>query len=306
MQPRKTLADQAGSDLAGMFAGLADAFPISAAPFVVTLYGDVVAPRGGELWTGNIVETLGAVGISETGVRTALSRLVAAGRLSGTREGRRSFYRLTPAAEHEFSAAARLIYAPVEPPPVRGWHLVLLPEERRDTAAASLSRLRFGFPTPRLAVLPDRGLLLPALPGCHFQAVTGDDPGAALAGAWPLADLAARMQEFMDSFGRLAVADLAPRVALALRLVLVHAFREIALRDPLLPPALLPPAWPGAAARAVFVRLYLALMPAADACIARLESSTGRLRANPQRLARRLADLSGRSRTEFEDQSAQT
>ncbi|WP_413894525.1 hypothetical protein, partial [Candidatus Skiveiella danica] len=43
MQPRKTLADQAGSDLAGMFAGLADAFPISAAPFVVTLYGDVVA-----------------------------------------------------------------------------------------------------------------------------------------------------------------------------------------------------------------------------------------------------------------------
>ena len=58
-----------------------DAFPLSAASFVVTLYGDLVAPRGGELWTGNIVETLSTVGIAEPRVRTALSRLVAAGRL---------------------------------------------------------------------------------------------------------------------------------------------------------------------------------------------------------------------------------
>lgn len=38
--------------------------------FIVTLYGDMVEPRG-RLWMGNIVETYVTVGISETLVRTA-------------------------------------------------------------------------------------------------------------------------------------------------------------------------------------------------------------------------------------------
>ena len=58
-------ADADRSDFAARFARMLEAFPVSAAPFVVTLYGDVVAPRGGELWTGNIVETLATVGIGE-------------------------------------------------------------------------------------------------------------------------------------------------------------------------------------------------------------------------------------------------
>ena len=134
-----------------------DAFPLSAASFVVTLYGDLIAPRGGELWTGNIVETLSTVGIAEPRARTALSRLVSAGRLEGTKSGRRSYYRLTPPAAEEFSNAARLIYAPA-PAPLRGWHLVALP-----------------------------GTALPRLPGYLFSAVTDDDLCALLRGAWPLA-----------------------------------------------------------------------------------------------------------------------
>ena len=288
-----TAAEAAGIDPEATIATLLEAFPVSAAPFIVTLYGDVVAPRGGELWTGSIVETLGGLGIAETRVRTALSRLVAAGRLAGEKAGRRSYYRLTATAVEEFASAARLIYAPVEPPPLAGWHLLVLPDRGRDLAAATLARLRFGFPTPQLAVLPDRGALLPPLPGCRFRAVTEDDLGEAFAGAWPLAGLGERMRVFVDRFEGLETADLEPAAALAIRLMLVHAFRELALRDPLLPAALLPGDWPGATARAVFVRLYLALTPAAEAFTARLVSRSGPIRPDGTRLSRRIASMLG-------------
>ncbi len=269
-------------------ARLLDALPISAASFVVTLYGDVAAPRGGELWTGNIIETLATLGIAESRVRTALSRLVAAGRLEGAKSGRRSYYRLTPAAAAEFQSAARLIYGPVEPPPRRGWHLVALTESERETAAVALRRLRFGFATPHLALLPDRGAPLPPLPGCRFAASTADDLGALLAEAWPLAALAARMRLFIDGFGGSEAGDLAPPLVLGLRLLLVHAFRDLALRDPLLPPALLPPDWPGREARALFARVYGALTPGAEAAIAgRLRNRSGPLPLDRRRLQRR-------------------
>lgn len=247
---------------------LLETFPVSAGAFVVTLYGDVVAPRGGEVAMGTLIDTCATVGIAESRVRTAVSRLVAADRIVGEKLGRRSYYRLTPAAEREFDQAAALIYAPPEPPALRGWHLVALgaaPE--RDTALRTLARLRFALVQPQLALLPDRGQALPVLPGIHFAARTGDDLAPLVADAWPLAGLAAAMHRFLAGFAPLEGRRFKPAEALGLRLVLVHVFRDIALRDPLLPTALLPGDWPGAQARALFARLYRALSPAAEAAV---------------------------------------
>lgn len=277
-----------------MVAALAAACPLQAAPVIVTLFGDVVAPRGGALSTAGILEVSAALGIGESRARTALSRLVAAGRLVAEKAGRRSHHRLTEAAVAEFAAAAGLIYAPVDPPPLRGWHLVLLPAQGREAMAARLARLRFGMASPQLAVLPDRGAPLPPVPGCRFRAVAEDPVGAVMAGAWTpeaLAALAARMAGFAARFGGVDAAGLSPAAALAVRLMLVHGFREIALADPLLPPELLPEGWPGRAARAVFVYRYRALSPGADACAARLTSRDGPLRADPAALARRAAGM---------------
>jgi phenylacetic acid degradation operon negative regulatory protein len=292
-QAESMTADAAHLEFAARSARLLEAFPVSAAPFIVTLYGDVVAPRGGEIWTGNIVETLATAGIGESRVRTALSRLVAAGRLEGTKEGRRSYYRLTSGAAADFTVAARLIYTPVEPPPLRGWHLVALPDEGREAAARTLAQQRFGFVSPHLAVLPDRGAPLPRLPGCLFSATTQDEGlRDLLAAAWPLPVLAERMRWFVGHFGRLEAEQVPSAAALGLRLLLVHAYRELALRDPLLPPALLPPDWPGRGTRALFVRLYQALSPAAEADIAaRFVDRTGTLRPDRKRLERRRSDL---------------
>ena len=56
---------------------------LTAASFIVTIYGDVALPRGEVLWMGSLIGVCARVGISENLVRTAVSRLVAAGRLEG-------------------------------------------------------------------------------------------------------------------------------------------------------------------------------------------------------------------------------
>ena len=265
-------------------------FHVSAGAFIVTLYGDVVAPRGGELWMGNIIEACEAVGIGESRVRTAVSRLVSGGQLAGTKEGRRSYYRLTPEAEREFQRAARLIYAPPRAEPLRGWHMVILPVgEEREALLNRLTSLRFGLALPHLAIRPDRGEPLPALGAPHFRATTEDDLTALAAQAWNLPGLQEEMTRFLTGFS--AVTTAGPE-ALGLRLLLVHAFRRIALRDPALPLGMLPAGWPAPEARALFARLYLALSPAADAAVAEgFVDRNGPLVPDQARMARRIADL---------------
>ncbi len=270
------------------------AYPVNAGAFIVTLYGDVVAPRGGEIWMGNIITACAAVGLSESRVRTAVSRLVAAERIEGVKDGRKSYYRLTPAAEKEFQRAARLIYRRPRAEPLKGWHLVTLPQGAgREALVSRLTKLRFGMPEPYLAILPDRGDPLPPLGAPHFRATTEDDLTELARSAWPLESLAERMERFMDGFAPLDGISCSPDEALGLRLLLVHVYRDIALADPALPLGLLPDDWKGPAVRALFARLYLHLTPSADAAVASdFVDREGPLVADPTRIARRIADLS--------------
>jgi phenylacetic acid degradation operon negative regulatory protein len=48
-----------------------------------------------------------------------------------------------------------------------------------------------------------------------------------------------------------------PQQAFVVRTLLIHAFRRVLLRDPQLPPELLPLDWPGAAAYALTRDVYL-------------------------------------------------
>ena len=262
-------------------ARIAEALPLRAAGFILTLYGDAVVPRGGEVWIGTIIETCAMVGISETLVRTAVSRLVAAGQLEGWRRGRRSFYRLTENARAEFDAASRLIYGP---PDAFRWRFLHLPEEGAEARMAQLERQGYARLKPTLAVgsarLPvPRGLLA-------FEAT----PEGALpllrdfaAQAFDLAPHAEAYRSLIALFAPLDGQQLPDGAeALAARLLLVHGWRHALLRDPRLPPEALPEDWPGHAARALFHRLYAALSPAADSHVAdRFEGADGVLSAPP-------------------------
>lgn len=276
--------------------GIIDDSPLKAAGFIVTIYGDVVEPRGGVVWTGNLIETCADVGISETLVRTAVSRLVAAGQLLGEREGRRSFYRLAAPARKEFAAAARLLFGPTETP---DWHFVQLTDDAPDEAMQALERAGHARLGPRLAVgaRPMPHLKQSAV---VFRAdvVSGEaDLGAFAADHWDLALHARAYRAFINRFKRLAAwfADgtkLSAAESLAARLVLVHQFRLVVLRDPRLPQAALPADWPGEEARRIFSDLYLRLSPQADLHVSqKFVTADGALPETSEATARRLSLL---------------
>lgn len=286
--PDETRASASASAVARIVA----AVPVRAAGFIVTLYGDAVGPRGGEVWIGTIIEVCAAVGISETLVRTAVSRLVAAGQLQGRRRGRRSFYRLTDAARMEFDAAARLIYGP--PDPV-GWRFVYVPEPDAESRLARLEALGFARLRPQMAVGPARG----ALPRefLAFDAQTAAAEGLLpdfVAQLWDLAPHRRAYDGLLARFGPVLphAAALSGADALTLRLLLVHDWRMALLRDPRLPASALPGDWPGHRARRLFAQLYLLLTPAAESRIMdRFEAAQGRLPATSPVADARFAQL---------------
>jgi phenylacetic acid degradation operon negative regulatory protein len=91
--------------------------------------------------------------------------------------------------------------------------------------------------------------------------------GAALvARAWSaLPEVGEGYRRFAEVFAPLSAARIPPAEALPLRLLLVHEYRRVALRDPALPPSLLRPDWPGRTARALAKTLYRRLLRPAEA-----------------------------------------
>lgn len=241
-----------------------DGLTLRAAGFIVTIYGDAIVPRGGEAWIGTIIDACAQVGISETLVRTAVSRLVADGQLEGRKQGRRSFYRLTEAAGADFASAARVIYGPPEP---WEWRFVWVPEALSDELTPTLERQGFARLRPQMMVGPARVALSEAVLSFAADPMVGEQSLPEFAGqAWDLSQHAATYQAFLDRFSPLAshLSELSGADALAARLVLVHVWRGALLRDPRLPVEALPGDWPGHAARGLFARLYRALFAASE------------------------------------------
>lgn len=244
-----------------LIAKLLSGLELRSTTFIITLYGDVVVPRGGVLWTGSLIETCARVGISESPVRTALSRLVAARQLIGERIGRRSYYRLAPEAQREFDQATRLLYAP--DPAAKGWQILHAPDLAEDVAR----RLRMGHLGGRVYIRPDRGQ--PAPDSALLFHATDPEGAASLGRFWDLSGLDAGYRAMIQRFGPVDTAALlTDATALSLRLLLVHVYRSVLLRDPRLPDAALPVDWQGGQARDLFHRLYHRLTPAAERYVA--------------------------------------
>jgi phenylacetic acid degradation operon negative regulatory protein len=69
----------------------------------------------------------------------------------------------------------------------------------------------------------------------------------------------APLQAWLDTHAELDDAD-----AFTARILLIHHYRRIVLRDPLLPTELLPTDWPGRGARALCGEIYRSLLPASE------------------------------------------
>ena len=127
--------------------------PIRAGSLIVTVFGDTVVPRGGVLSLASLHEIMRAFRISDTLVRTALSRLVSEGWFERWKLGRNSYYRLTSRGQEAFAQATQRIYA--DPPQDwQGSFDLLLLENVQDRSAlrSALSEAGYGTLGPDLMV----------------------------------------------------------------------------------------------------------------------------------------------------------
>lgn len=271
--------------------------PMRAWSLIITLYGDAIVPRGGSLWLGSLSEIMALFRVDAGHVRTAMSRLTADGWLKRVKVGRNSYYRLTRREEGSFSAATQRIYFASEPAFDGRLRLALLNPGAATTARPALERAGFVALTPVVfTAFSEPSAKLPKIDGLFLLRAEADDQARALAAAaWKLEPIAQHYRGFIDRFTPLDTA-LTKRArvegddALVARVLLIHEFRRIALRDPGLPAALLPADWPGAAARQLAGRLYRKLMDDSEAYLAaRAQDQKGPLPAAEPSLRTRFA-----------------
>lgn len=252
--------------------------PIRAGSLVVTIFGDCVAPRGGSLAFASLLAITRAVGIADGVVRTAASRLAAEGWLLRERVGRGAFYRLAGPGHAAFEAATRRIYAGSGARWDGGWDMVVLLADAAARAGlrATLEEAGFGALAPSVLVRPRSDLALPwpdLRPGAALRLNAEGENGALarrLTGeVWPLDRIASGWRHLLDNVAPAAAALQAgptpdPLSAMVARVLLIHEYRRLVLRDPQLPTALLPEPWPGTAARRLCGQLYGHLVPPAE------------------------------------------
>jgi phenylacetic acid degradation operon negative regulatory protein len=245
--------------------------PSRTGSIIITVFGDAIVPRGGSVWLGTLLQFFEMLDIDAGVVRTAMSRLAADGWFERERVGRNSFYRLVRKGRLTFDIATRHIY---DPPPsdwTGRFELLLIGNgEDRDAAREALKNAGFGSPLPGVWVAPS-GVPVPeeAANAIRLEVSAEDDSGRRLLGAsWPLQRTADAYLKFMKTFAPLrALLDrdrLSDADAFTARILLIHYYRRVVLRDPLLPMALLPKDWPGRAARALCGDIYRALLGASE------------------------------------------
>src|SRR5689334_23471612 len=272
--------------------------PSRTGSIVITLFGDAIVPRGGSVWLGTLLEFFEQLDIDASVVRTAMSRLAADGWFERNKVGRNSFYRLVQSGRQTFDIATKHIYGP----PASDWtgrfELLLIGNGGdRDAAREALKNAGFGSPLPGVWVAPS-GVPVPeeAAGAIRLEVSAEDDSGRRLLSAsWPLERTAEAYRRFMKSFealrswvGRDKLSDID---AFTARVLLIHQYRRVVLRDPLLPPALLPLDWPGRAARQLCGDIYRGVLPASEQWLDRHASNeNGPLPAAGKELSRRFAD----------------
>ncbi len=257
---------------------------VQAGSLIITVFGDAILPRGGRIWLGSLIRLLEPLDLNERLIRTSVFRLAKEQWLRTESIGRRADYVLTPSGRRRFEEASRHIYASNAPLWDRRWRLILVVGELEAKLREELRRALFwqGFgalgadcfvhPSAELPSVLDTliaegmssalGALLPLFAADSRSAQSACDADL-VSRAWDLGGLAeaysqfvAAYQPILDELRRGHMASISNQDAFLLRILLIHDYRRLLLRDPELPEVLLPATWPGQQARLLCKELY--------------------------------------------------
>lgn len=244
---------------------------------VFTLFGDYILPRGGTIWTRDLLYLLELLDVSERAARSVLSRMAQKDWLIARKEGRRSQYSLTARGWTLLEEGGRRIFEAPFADWDGLWHLVIysIPENSQHLRNALRQRLiwlGFGRLVPATWVSPhNRTLELENIFNeleiqDYVEVFSGmrrdtSSVEALIQTCWDLPQLEAEYKDFIvhyrpeyDEFKAHSngCANLSPDECFVRRFWLTHDFQPFPLKDPNLPTALLPSDWIGLKARQLF------------------------------------------------------
>ena len=262
--------------------GIIEAFkerqPMRAKSLIITFFGDVVSQHGKQIWLGSITNALEGLGVNDRLVRTSVFRLVKEDWLDVDREGRRSFYRFTNLGSQEYQRAAERIYSENNDIWRGRWQLLMLVDvndQARDGLRRSLNWLGFRAITPGTFARPggdevavqdlldefglDDGVIV--MEASTSPITLKRQLRETVSERWELDALADEYSAFIKRFKPLTAAvnkgrRPTPIEAFHARLLLIHDYRRVLLRDTSLPDDLLPSRWQGTLARQLVGSLY--------------------------------------------------
>ncbi|NVK19404.1 MAG: phenylacetic acid degradation operon negative regulatory protein PaaX [Methylocystaceae bacterium] len=267
---------------------LRDKTTLRAKSLLVTVYGDAILPHGGSVWLGSLINLVEPLGLSERMVRTAVFRLSKDQWLTSTQIGRRSYYKLTEIGRRRFETAHRRIYASPQKSWNGEWLMVVvnkanLPQETRDQLRREFQWLGFGTVSPNVFAHPAADIravrqIIQDLDvtdqvvtmGARADRHSGTAPHRNMVhSSWDLDQLSKDYNHFLDAFRPLYHAlsgesEINPESAFMVRTLLIHEYRRIMLRDPMLPDELLNTDWPGSTAASLCANLYRLCTPSAE------------------------------------------
>lgn len=255
---------------------------------IFTLYGDYILPRGGEAWIGHLITLMTSFDTSAQAVRSTLSRMARKGWLRTRREGRHSFYTITPKAEKLLQEGATRIYQPRQDPWDGRWFVLhySIPERkrhRRHRLRQRLTWLGFGRLGPGVWISP-RDLRQEVTEVTEALKLTnqvylfaGEYFGPPheqeiVNQCWGLVELNRAYRAFIDRhkpgweqfMAQSNNGDINAHAAFVQRFLLVHEYRSFPYVDPNLPPQFLPGDWLGNEAIQLFQAYAALLAPKAN------------------------------------------
>ena len=270
---------------------------LSAWSLIVSFMGDAIGPRGGVVSASTLQTLMQRLGIGHGAVRTAVSRLAAEGWIERSREGRNSFYALSGDVGETVRSAERRIYAtssllPADTPK----SLIISAEPLPDIVLREIEASGALQITPQVILCFTSAADLPEglqLTGASVAETTALTTGPALrdqmAEARHGTEIEALRQAYLPVSAALDTARApSPEDAMALRCLMIHEWRRVALRVLAVPADLIEPNDPEPETRALVAAIYAKLLPASEAWLnANATTPSGPLPPADPRLARR-------------------
>lgn len=240
---------------------------------IVTIFGDAVLPYGEFVRLTSLLEITSSIGIDDGAVRVAVHRLEKDGWLKKRKVGRNVLYALSKAGEEESRTAGKLIYGfdqPLAPSVLQ--MLIMADGPGRAEVREKLLQNGWGLIAANIVLTSGTKEQLSALNrlpknDSHYLVpldVGNQDVQRLCSKAWLLDSLNNEYANYVCLYGAIAEEMRSGRTlvkpdALILRILMIHDYRRLILKDPHLASGYLPKNWQGKQTRNIVSGTYSAL-----------------------------------------------